>query len=338
MRIRFLFVLIFFLFLNFCPVYAFSFDKIIVFGDSLSDIGNVFLFTSAAHQAVPSIPIVPKEPPYFQGRFTNGPVWIETVAKFYNVSLKNYAYGGAWAESVFESKQLFPFSLEMQVNFYLVNSFHDYDKDKHLYVIWIGSNDYLQGRKDIEYAITNTMATLRKQIDLLIYYGARKFLLLNLPDLSFVPQVIEKGSEFAANISQLSNLHNKKLDEMLINVKKQYADVKFLFLDINSYFSDMLHYPERYHLKNVTEACYGGEISYRLLNQKELSAAKKLKINILENTSLRIAYINGKLAAQGEQPCNNPDEYLFWDQIHPTQIIHAFLANYTSQLLDNNNI
>ena len=145
-------------------LHAITFDKIVVFGDSLSDTGNVFSFTSRMHKAVPLIPIVPKEPPYFQGRFTNGQIWIEDLAQMLSIPVDDYAYGGAWVESVFDSKQPFPFSLGMQVNFYLVQSFRDADKDKHLYVIWVGSNDYVQGRKDVDYATTNTIATIKKQI------------------------------------------------------------------------------------------------------------------------------------------------------------------------------
>ena len=45
------------------------FDEIIVFGDSLSDTGNVFISSGG-----------PPSPPYFDGRFSNGPVTVERVA------------------------------------------------------------------------------------------------------------------------------------------------------------------------------------------------------------------------------------------------------------------
>ena len=41
-------------------------------GDSLSDPGNLYAATGGAQ---------PQSPPYYEGRFSNGPVWAETVAK-----------------------------------------------------------------------------------------------------------------------------------------------------------------------------------------------------------------------------------------------------------------
>jgi hypothetical protein len=46
-------------------------DNIIVFGDSLSDTGNAFEATGRRE---------PPSPPYFAGRFSNGPVWVEDFA------------------------------------------------------------------------------------------------------------------------------------------------------------------------------------------------------------------------------------------------------------------
>src|SRR5262249_42011574 len=47
------------------------FSEVVVFGDSISDTGNVFLFTDG----------VAAGPPYFEGRFSNGPVWVEVLAQ-----------------------------------------------------------------------------------------------------------------------------------------------------------------------------------------------------------------------------------------------------------------
>lgn len=329
------FLILCFLCLQLSPAYAITFDKIIVFGDSLSDNGNVFSLTSKAHQKIPRIPVVPKEPPYFQGRFTNGQVWIEHLAVLLNAPLDDYAYGGAWIESVWESKQPFPFGLGMQVNFYLVNEFRDNERANHLYVIWMGANDYVQGRPDVEAATSNTIATLKKQIDWLVYYGGKNFLLLNLPDLSMTPEVLLKGPVFAENIYQLSANHNLKFLQMLDELKKQYQDVNFLTVDIEKNFSDMIANPEKYHLKNISQACYDGGFYYRKQNidVNEIDAAKQANIDIMKNASLRVAYLTARAAAFGEQPCNNPDEYLFWDPIHPTKIVHQLLADYSFQAL-----
>src|SRR4051812_46436664 len=47
--------------------------QLVVFGDSLSDVGNAYAGTQGA---------APASPPYFNGRFSNGPVYVETLAEY----------------------------------------------------------------------------------------------------------------------------------------------------------------------------------------------------------------------------------------------------------------
>src|SRR5439155_21476778 len=60
-----------------------QFTKLVVFGDSLSDTGNVYAVTAGA---------VPPSPPYYAGRFSNGPVWAEYLAAALALPAVNYAY------------------------------------------------------------------------------------------------------------------------------------------------------------------------------------------------------------------------------------------------------
>src|SRR5271170_856297 len=70
-----------------------SYDNLYVFGDSYCDVGNIFAVTGGAEPAAP----------YYNGRFSNGPIWLDHVAGFLGVPLKpslasgtDYAFGGAW--------------------------------------------------------------------------------------------------------------------------------------------------------------------------------------------------------------------------------------------------
>lgn len=55
------------------------FSKLYVFGDSLSDQGNIFNITKFANSLSSQIPVIPSAP-YFEGRFSNGPVWIDYLS------------------------------------------------------------------------------------------------------------------------------------------------------------------------------------------------------------------------------------------------------------------
>ena len=51
-----------------------DFKGLFIFGDSLSDTANLDAITDGFLPAT--------SPPYFQGRFSNGPLWVQTLASF----------------------------------------------------------------------------------------------------------------------------------------------------------------------------------------------------------------------------------------------------------------
>lgn len=69
------------------------FSRIVSYGDSLSDTGNLFRLTGT---------MVPPAP-YYKGHFSDGKVWVEYLANTLNVPLVNYAFGAATI-----SNQIFP--------------------------------------------------------------------------------------------------------------------------------------------------------------------------------------------------------------------------------------
>src|SRR5262249_11534591 len=93
------------------------FTSLVVFGDSLSDVGNVFLATGG---------LTPPSPPYAPGRFSNGPIWIDDLAAGLGLASPNpallpggtdFAFGGAESGSGFTAAGV-P-NLETQVGAYL---------------------------------------------------------------------------------------------------------------------------------------------------------------------------------------------------------------------------
>ncbi len=115
-----------------------TYDKLIVFGDSYCDVGNIFALTGGAEPAAP----------YYNGRFSNGPIWLDHVAGFLGVPLKasalggtDYAFGGAW---VTEGKSFTGVpSVVEQVELYL--SQHGGKADPNaLYILEGGGNDILE--------------------------------------------------------------------------------------------------------------------------------------------------------------------------------------------------
>jgi phospholipase/lecithinase/hemolysin len=124
------------------------FNVIVVFGDSLSDNGNLLL-----------IPDQPKPDPtlYYQGRLSNGPVWVEYLAdaQHLNVSLTDRALGGAMSDS------LIPPGLIEQVPAYITAEGSPLSA-KALFIVWIGGNDYLHGDGDSQATVNNIKDALEQ--------------------------------------------------------------------------------------------------------------------------------------------------------------------------------
>lgn len=111
-----LFITIFLFVLAICnPTFALtsSINKVVFFGDSLTDTGNLYRYDFG---------FLPKSPPYSNGRFTNGIVWSEYVAdrlKLKNISTENYALGGETVALHSPIGGFLPVTLSMSVKNYL---------------------------------------------------------------------------------------------------------------------------------------------------------------------------------------------------------------------------
>ncbi|KAJ9082057.1 hypothetical protein DSO57_1008190 [Entomophthora muscae] len=67
---------------------GYGFEKIISLGDNLSDTGRFYELSN--HQKPSSL--------YYNGRLSNGPVWMEHIASNLSAKLDSYAYGGATSD------------------------------------------------------------------------------------------------------------------------------------------------------------------------------------------------------------------------------------------------
>lgn len=169
-----------------------TYTNLFIFGDSLSDTGNIFTVTGGATPAAP----------YFNGRFSDGPVWSELLASGLGLpgggqaSLQggtNFAFGGA--RTVGGSVP----SVIAQVG--LLTSAQPVLDPSALYVVVAGGNDMRDARTSFPTmdsvgangrltAATNAANNLRTAISQLAARGARNVLVANLPDLGNTPEAV----------------------------------------------------------------------------------------------------------------------------------------------------
>jgi len=298
---------------------SFPYTKVIYFGDSLTDDGN--LYKALFH-------IIPKSPPYYEGRFSNGIVWSEYLTTYLKtnypyVSFENDAVGGETVLPHKISEGHLPWTLDQSINNYFKRK--NTDNSTTLYFVWIGANDYNGGSTDPDELTSEVVNQIHYSIEQLINHGAKHFIILNLPDLSRTPAA--KLNNMESILYTLTVLHNSKLAGAMFQLQMQYPNVAIRMFDIFGLFNDLIDHTAAVnqkfntHIKDTSSSCWAGGYTIRRSTMTE------------ENPDLSAAYEVGKNYENGMVPCSNPDELLFWDKVHPTAVTQEILAKTIEQFV-----
>nr|AYN79062.1 lisoacyltransferase [synthetic construct] len=214
-------------------------NRLYVFGDSLSDVGNVYHASGK---------IYPPNPPYFEGRYCNGLVWVEYLSAKLALTPEqnaNFAYGGATTGN--GSVNGVPGLLAQVQAFTKV---HQEVNSNALYVLWAGANDYLYGGANP----TLTLGNISKAVESLLKMGAKKIMVVNLPDLGKLPAT--RTSANSNTISSFAIAHNQSLAKSVEELKQKLgSDTQIAILDIYSLYQEATKHPGMFGLTNVTNAC-----------------------------------------------------------------------------------
>jgi outer membrane lipase/esterase len=284
--------------------HAQDYTSIVVFGDSLSDTGNVAHLTDAKYgQRIPG-PVAD----YTDGRFTDGDDTVPVAQKYFGVWIEqyaamlpskpiirnsldggtDYAYGFATTGS---GTGLFTFgpsdslsvnvnNIGQQITDYLATS--PVISDRTLFVVWGGAIDilYATSTDDVIKADINQLTNIQRLIDA----GATQFIIPNLPPLGLVPRL--NGSPTTSiPATKESVLYNQLLRTGLdiLHDFNRRKHLRVAQLDVFALFNQIVASPSSYSLADVTTSSQG-------------------------------------------IPTIDPDTFLFWDDLHPTTRGHNILA------------
>ncbi|AUH70767.1 lysophospholipase A [Legionella sainthelensi] len=281
--------------------------NIVIFGDSLSDNGNLYEFMKKQ---------IPQSPPYYEGRFTNGPVWIEHVIASYfpenpGAHLLDYAFGGAGVSEE-EGADDVLFTLRREINNYLL-AHHDKASEDSLFVIWIGANNYLGLPSEVDKSLQEVNLGIVNSLHRLVKKGAKHILVVNLPDLGRTPAAIEFGT--IDELTYFATKHNSMLSQSIDTFKQAYPDVEWLYYDLHQAFEEVIDSPQDYGFTNITNTCVQFDESISKTSVLKMAAAAKPQMQ--------------------EDACTG---YLFFDLVHPTGLAHKILAEKARLMLDQQGI
>jgi outer membrane lipase/esterase len=220
------------------PVFAQNIEGITIFGDSLSDNGNAFKATGSN---------IPASPPYFNGRFSNGPVWVEgfpTELKLPAAAVNNFAVGGATSGTNSTGSP----TVTDELNRFLLAS--PKANPNGLFVIWAGANDYQGGITNPAQVVGNLTTSVQR----LIGAGGPQFIVPNLPDLGRTPAGAANPIQ-SAGLSQLTAAHNLGLRTSLQTLVQNNPNISIVPTDMAALFQAVVTNPARFGFTNVTQSC-----------------------------------------------------------------------------------
>lgn len=283
-----------------------AFSQIIVFGDSLSDTGNIRDRTNSETGGTINYPSQTFN--YSDGRFTNSSdtdpasttyigVWHEQLARTFlhlpeaSFSLgggTNYAFGGATTEDGTMERKVVSVPLFGDVTITIDNMGKQMDDylaaravdPNALYVVWGSGNDLFDDESAPH--VTATAARVTALVSRLANAGARYILVPNLPPLGEIP----KHSDDAAAMTSLNAAS--------ANYRLQ------LNADLTSSLAALAS-------QGITPTVYRLDIW-------------KNTIRIFSNPA-KYGFTDVVNSSQDRSEVN-PDDFLFWDDIHPTTAAH----------------
>ena len=262
-----------------------SYSAIYVFGDSYCDVGNDYVESKGA---------VPPSPPYYNGRFSNGPLWIEHIAGALRLPMQpavlggtDYATGGAYVTQPYPTVYGTVPSVPEQVALFLLQHGGKADPNA-LYVIEGGGNDILgatggspsQLGYEIALGLAEAQLTLRQA-------GAKNFLIPNLLDVGQLPAA-QANAAFASAATVAVNTDLG----LALDIESYLPGVKITQVDEYTLFHAIAADATHFGFTDITHPCI-----------------------------------------VGKTVCADPDHTLFWDVEHPTEFGHAFFAVTVEQAL-----
>jgi phospholipase/lecithinase/hemolysin len=275
----------------------------VVFGASVSDTGNACNLAAAN---------CPPSPPYAQGRNSNGPLWVETIAARYGASATpsrlngfDYAYAGATTGTVPGSTATRPPSMVQQVDQYLTRVNFQISPST-LFIldgITVGNNiadaltQVLGGNANAPTAvITQAVTDIVGIINRLYAAGARTIVFVNSVDIGKTPRVTSLGNPVAtAGATQMSQQFNGAVAQQIATIRAGAPGLTLLIVDAYALEAGIQAAPGANGFTNVTAPC------------------------VVTTPTVSV--------------CSTPDTYYYWDSFHPTFTTGQRLAQETIRVI-----
>ncbi|MBY7899191.1 SGNH/GDSL hydrolase family protein [Vibrio fluvialis] len=213
-------------------------NKVIAFGDSLSDTGNIF---NASQWRFPN----PNS--WFVGHFSNGFVWTEYLAQGLGLPLYNWAVGGAAGRNQYWALT----GVNEQVSSYLtyMEMAPNYRAENTLFTLEFGLNDFM----NYDRSLADVKADYSSALIRLVEAGAKNLVLLTLPDATRAPQFQYSTQEHIDEVRAKVIGMNAFIREQARYFQMQGINISLF--DAYTLFDQMIADPAAHGFDNASAPC-----------------------------------------------------------------------------------
>ncbi|QDQ27141.1 SGNH/GDSL hydrolase family protein [Chitinimonas arctica] len=216
-------------------------NRIVAFGDSLSDTHNMY---NASQW------LLPNRNSWMLGRFSNGYNWVEYLSDKLHLPLYNWAVGGAGVNT--EKFVISGVTDQVQSWKQYMQRAANYRPENTLFTVMVGGNDFVNYNRSVDQVIAGEKVALQNMLNA----GARNILLLKLPDVSRAP-VFKYRTEADRNATHGRVLDfNNRLAELASSLEAQYGgSAKIRVFDTYGLFNSVISNPSQYGVTNTADSC-----------------------------------------------------------------------------------
>jgi phospholipase/lecithinase/hemolysin len=325
--------------------------RMVVFGDSLSDQGNLkrrlLIFPGS---------------PYWLGRFADGPVWTDWLPRTTGLAVQNHSFGGAIAvphddvpaddlvAAVQQGAQhIVSGSVDHYVGDHIAHDLRDGRVERPestVYVFWAGANDYIskepfsgdigtlldapRGQAGYMRVVRETVDSIANQVRRLYAAGARHFLVITLPDIGESPVVLHNQSYqpkgvrdeqarrglLSRRLSTLVRYHNLQLAKATAALVRELPGATVILVDAERLVEGMMGKSSGRGRSAAFD--YGFE-----LRSREQRVGDTKQGRTVQDRCYRGGYLG---SLDPEAVCPDVARVFFWDTVHPTSYAHCWIA------------
>jgi phospholipase/lecithinase/hemolysin len=315
-----------------------SAQPIVVFGDSLSDTGNILALSQSPQGVLLGFTPRPTSPWYAPGQFTNGPTgnaglpatqftqgaWVNVLADRLGRPRPvaaglaadvaplgtNYAWGGALA-----ADDTLLLGVATQVGLYVAGRTRVPSNAIHTF--WLGGNDLINAARapgatpaQVAAAGTAALSAVRASIQGLVSVldpaQPANIIWANMPALDRTPAALTLPAQLRTALAQASLSFRTAQLEAIEQLRAARPTLNLVSLDVYTLFGQVLDTPGAFGITNTTTP-------------------------ILSTTDFTLP---GPFNPTRNVPLGtSPDTHAFWDDLHPTSRMHALIGEQAALII-----